>query len=1281
MAALVLTIATRTAAAALQAYAARAISGLFAPDREGPRLQDLRLQSSTEGAALPIVYGRARLAGQIIWAARFTETATTRSTGGGKGGGPKVTEYAYSVSFAVALGEGPIDGIGRVWADGRPFALDAVSYRLHLGAEDQLPDPLIEAVEGAGEVPAFRGVAYVVFEDFPLDDFGARIPQLSFEVFRSPATQGPRLETLARAVTLIPASGEFAYSTTVIRRDLGPGREQAENVNNARGRPDIEAALDDLQAQLPQCSAVMLVVAWFGDDLRCGACALRPGVETLDKTTRPQEWAVNGLSRAAAHVVSQADGRPVYGGTPSDPSVLEAIAALKARGFAVTLCPFILMDVPPGNAKPDPYGGAEQAAYPWRGRITCHPAPGLPLTPDKTAALAAQAAAFIGTCTPAHFSAAGTTVAYSGPAEWTLRRMVLHYARLAQMAGGVDGFLIGSELRGLTTLRDGAASFPVVTALQALAADARAILGPAVKISYAADWTEYRGHQPQDGTGDVFFHLDALWADANIDAVAIDWYAPLADWRDGLSHLDAQSWPSGHDLAYLDANVEGGEGFDWFYADDAARLAQTRTPITDAAHGKPWVFRVKDLASWWTSQHYDRPGGVESGAPTPWSPQSKPIWLTETGCPAVDKGANQPNVFYDPKSAESALPHFSSGARDDLIQRRALEALLSHWDPAAGHNPHSPVYDAPMLDVGRIHLWTWDARPFPDFPARTEVWGDGPNWRLGHWLTGRMGLAPLAAVVADIAARAGLADADAAALDGLVTGYVLDPPLTARQALEPLAAVHRFAARSRDGRLAFAPKDGPAVATLLRDELVLLDGARRLIRERADAAEQPLEARLRFLDETRDYRAAAALARSQEGRRPALALAAPLVLDHDGAERVARAWLASAAAEAETVRLALPPSALALEAGDLVALEGAGGLFRIRRVEDDLARDVLLERAAAGLGPALAGGEPGARGDPGGPPARPLGLVLDIPLLPAEFERGGPRVAAAAIPWPGAVAVSAGGDAAGLIERIRLLRAAAVGELLWDLYPGPLGRWDEGNYVQIRLTGRALASVDKPAALNGANAMALETAPGRWEILQFRQATLVGADVYEIRGLLRGLQGSNAEMGAPTAAGARLVLLDGASEPVALPDHERGVSLLWRFAAAGRALSAEDLYDLAAAYESLDLRPLSPVHVRGVRETVGVRFHWVRRTRIGGDDWAGLDVPLGEAEERYLFELLAGATPVWSAETTAPEALLSTAEEAALFPGGPHYAFAARVAQLSPAYGAGAAWAGTVHVG
>ena len=113
-------------------------------------------------------------------------------------------------------------------------------------------------------------------------------------------------------------------------------------------------------------------------------CEIRPGVETDAKSTEPYQWTVSGVTRDVAYVVSESGGRPAYGGTPADAAVVSAIQDLTARGFAVTFYPFIAMDVPAGNSLPNPYGGTGQPPYPWRGRITCDPAPGEVGTVDKT---------------------------------------------------------------------------------------------------------------------------------------------------------------------------------------------------------------------------------------------------------------------------------------------------------------------------------------------------------------------------------------------------------------------------------------------------------------------------------------------------------------------------------------------------------------------------------------------------------------------------------------------------------------------------------------------------------------------------------------------------------------------------------------------------------------------------------------------------------------------------------------------------------------------------------
>ena len=184
------------------------------PRIEGPRLKDFAVSTSSYGQPLPRHFGSVRAPGTIIWSSDLKETKET--SGGGKGR-PSTTTYAYSVSFAVILSSGPIDRVGRIWADGnllRGAAGDLKSsgrLRIHTGHGDQQPDPLLAAVLGT-ECPAHRGCAYAVFEDLALADFGNRIPGLSFELFagHGPWMLAPLMEPLGYfepSAVMLPLEG------------------------------------------------------------------------------------------------------------------------------------------------------------------------------------------------------------------------------------------------------------------------------------------------------------------------------------------------------------------------------------------------------------------------------------------------------------------------------------------------------------------------------------------------------------------------------------------------------------------------------------------------------------------------------------------------------------------------------------------------------------------------------------------------------------------------------------------------------------------------------------------------------------------------------------------------------------------------------------------------------------------------------------------------------------------------------------------------------------------
>ena len=148
---------------------------------------DLRIQTAQYGIPIPYVIGKQRVAGNVIWASeKRTYDIETKA---GKGGGPTVVSKGYKQDLAILICKGPIAGISRVWSnnkliiDGRTESKPLVGD-LYLGTDSQLPDVTIEAAEGVGNVPAYRGIAYIVLKDFDLGTSGA-LPNFSFEVLGS----------------------------------------------------------------------------------------------------------------------------------------------------------------------------------------------------------------------------------------------------------------------------------------------------------------------------------------------------------------------------------------------------------------------------------------------------------------------------------------------------------------------------------------------------------------------------------------------------------------------------------------------------------------------------------------------------------------------------------------------------------------------------------------------------------------------------------------------------------------------------------------------------------------------------------------------------------------------------------------------------------------------------------------------------------------------------------------------------------------------------------------
>lgn len=1232
------------------------------------RIDRLRLTGAGEGGAIGQIWGRMRVGGQVIWATEFTETVRRRRTGKGAPK-PKVNEYSYSVSLAIALCEGEILRVGRIWADGNEISARDLNLRIYVGSETQLPDPLVEAVEGTGRAPAYRGLAYVVIEDLELSPYGNRVPQFSFEVVR--AAQGPAVdaaETLSgavRGVALIPGTGEYGLAVTPVHYAEAPGRNRSANVHSPSGKTDFATSLEQLTQELPNAGSVSLVVSWFGDDLRCSSCRIRPKVEQKLRDGVGMPWRAGGITRASAQEVPKVDGASIYGGTPADASVIEAIRAIKTAGKDVMFYPFVLMDQVAGNALTDPWTGAgSQPTLPWRGRITLAHAPGQPGSTDRSAGAEAEVLAFFGMAEADDFSVAGETVSYHGPNDWGFRRFILHNAYLCKVAGGVESFCIGSEMRSLTQIRGAGDSFPTVAELKRLAVDCRSILGPQVKIGYAADWSEYSAYQAD---GNLYFHLDALWADPAVDFVGIDNYMPISDWRDGEIHADS-GFGSIYNPEYLRSNIAGGEGFDWYYDGPEGAEAQRRLPITDGIHSEPWVHRYKDLKSWWSNLHHDRLDGIRSVSPTGWVPGSKPIRFTEYGCAAIDKGSNQPNRFIDAKSSESGLPAWSNGQRDDLIQMQYLLATVSFWsDPQ--NNPVSSIYGAPMIDMDHAHAWAWDARPFPEFPGQTSVWSDGENYARGHWLNGRASNQPLAAVVRELCQRSGVDAVETGALFGLVRGFQQSDITTARSTLQPLMLAFGFDVFERDGLLMFRNRDARVIASIDAGDLAVspdLDGAIETVR--SSDAEMAGQVRLSFVDAQSSYET-----RSVETRFPdeeSLGVSQtdlPLALTRAEGLRTVERWLAEARVARDAARFALPKSRLDLGAGDVVRV--AGQRYRVDRVEQSEGQLLEAVRVEAGVYLPSDKADEAISVRPYVPPVPVLAVFLDLPLMTGQEVPHAPHVAVAAEPWPGSVAIWSSSEDAGY-ELNRLVAApATIGVTESPLMFHSPGLWDLGAPLRVRLSGGELSSASRLAVLNGANAVAIGDGSGsNWEVFQFAEAQVVAPETYDISIRLRGQLGTDGIVPSVWPVGSTVVLLDLGLAQIDLAQSSRGLARFYRVGMASRGVDDSNVTLLTEAFDGIGLRPYTVAHLRSVMQAGDVHLAWKRRTRLDGDSWQSGEVPLAEESEAYLVRVIQASSIVSEYTVTQPQFIYAAAMRAA---DGVSGVFQMAVAQISASFGPG----------
>jgi hypothetical protein len=1171
----------------------------------GPRLAELGVQTSTYGKVIPIVYGIMRIGGNIIWSLPIKETVTTStsSAGGvGKGGGGKVTQtatsYSYSVTLAIGICEGPVDEIMRIWADAKQLDLSQYVLRLYNGDETQVQDTLIQSIEGAANTPAYRGLAYVVIEDFPLADYGNRIPNFTFEVRKRAQHADYENETLEDMITgmvMIPGAGEFVYDTQTQYKIPGTqvgsnwvqqGSQERINMHNAAGKANALLALDQLQKTCPNVEWVSVVVSWFGTSMDAGTCTVLPGVEYQEGAiTSPDSWQVAGFTRGSAHQITLVSGSPQYGGTPSDNSILRYLDELIARGYKIAFYPLMFMDV---------------SGKPWRGELT---------------GSAANVSSFF-----------TKTNGYNA--------FINHYADLVK--DKVDAFIIGSEMKGLTKVTDTPGNYPAVNQLVSLAAAVKTTVGAGVKVTYAADWSEY--HHTDGG----WYNLDPLWASSNIDMIGIDAYFPLSD-----------APQSGYDIDSLINGWTSGEGYDWYYSDPE------RT--TQVSLSAPYAW--KNLSWFWSNAHVN-----PDSSTTGWVPESKKIWFTEYGFPSVDGAANQPNVFYDPNSSSSALPYHSKGRIDFMAQRAAHMATQIKWK------------DSTMVE--QMFIWTWDARPFPYWPDLTSVWSDGPAWKTGHWVQGKFGISSLAAIVSDLCQRAGIAT-NAINVNKLVSqleGFVINSQQTIRDTIETLQLAYFFDVVDSGGICKFVPRGGSQVMTIEEDDLAPVEGEMFSIK-RVQEVELPKRVNIVYLSRLINYQSLTQYSQREATlSRESMTLDLPIVFPDQIARNIADVTLYSLWMGRTSYQFYLAVKYARLEPSDVVGVIVDGTLHRMRIVSVTTSTPSLIKVQAVAedtsvfdfyASPANTGGLLQENRDI----ARTRLEFLDIPAFPDDVsEKGVLRLAAAGLSgnWTGSAIYRSDDNGANYSRLLDINAPAAIGTAITLLANGPVNVFDHTNSITVVLIGNSqLQSVTELAVLNGANAAMVGN-----ELIQFTTATLVEPGKYTLSGLLRGRLGSEWAT-ATHVAGERFVLLDSSLGRQIMASNVIGLNRHYKPVSFGSSLT--DTIAQEFSYSGVALKPYSPVHITGERDGSGnLSVNWVRRSRLGGNWLDGADVPLNETAELYEIDIMDGSDVVRTiGNITMPSATYSSANQVIDF-GSAQPSIAMKIYQMSGVIGRG--YAGTATV-
>lgn len=1254
-----------------------------AKDTTGPRITDRAVMSASFGEPIPRIWGAYRCAGTLIAAQNLVEHKRDTESGGKGGNSSTNTTYYYSSKFAVAFCEGPIKGINRIWADGKliagngaglydpatgqtdqstgvPYETKVGTYDQHmtiyLGDEAQTPDNELETFLGVGNVPAYRGICYIVFHWPSLEEFGNRIPQITAEIVVDGAQLSFDAGVIGIGADKLLGSWQFQGDGPDI---YGNSYWYAVGANN----PHTGSGAD------------RVAVAYAQNGTRLFSMDGNDAADILDNhfsSTNPDASgrAFRGSSagvflRALAPVCA---GRHVIGVlTTANRMYLSGRTA--GTDDAAIFTWVLLFDPPNASGMPN-----LNAAWCFRdssaGDIAAVCVSGKQSDNDKIYLIGGAGAETVvivvpsvwelmhGAVTvalPTHAGGWGFTL---GPSEMLVSRM-----RLIAGASGSDAQWLGTTgSSGAAVQGQGYCWFTL----------------PSIDTN-PLDQDQYSqliDGLPVDTRLCAYFPRNVVQAARDARDIAAGgglagawspWLARMGDqypygfmvaWNLGPGELTMPGGPDSASGAFIDLF----HGFTAVTKFDLDANSPELMAVFDA-YGEGLLPFTDEFAAgtYSVNSYYPRPCLVPIGVTGGFliffsmAETQNPTLLTDGGGAVIDAA--------------------------DHVSVRAFE-----WNPITRQMTQIGQIEGPY--VSRVHDLgeTGGYVPASVWPLASGNRGAGFTWYQGNDLIyyslgnqnkfvcakvgalDRQGDVGLDRIVSDICRSVGLTPGqiDVAGLASQrVIGFMIGNEMAARNALQPLQQAYFFDGAEIDGRLVFRFRNGVPHGALLEDDLAARaeDAAprTRLVETRQQDFDLPVYITFTYISQPRYFQPQSQvdqrLSRATSGKG-VTSVSVPIVMTDADARASLEKLLYQAWVEREKVQITAPIKAVQFDPSDVLTITWGGGTITANVFIEDatLGADGTIEITghftdAIAYVPAAPPYTTTPLPEPDFPVIEAMSLaVIDGPLLRDGDDAPGYYMAACGedAKWAGGVVYKSLDGGATYTAFVPFAAGGAtMGVAATALAAAPTHLvFDAANTVTVTLKNGTLASVTKVQVLNGANRAMLGS-----ELIGFTTATATSTPgQYVLSGLLRGCQGTEWAMGSH-APGENFTLLlrDGSVQSANASLGETGLLRELEPLSIGQQLG--DATPIAFTLANNRLKPLSPCHIRGSRDTAGnLTITWVPRVRIAPDWIDGAENAVDESDENYLVEILSGsgsgATVVRSFTEAVPTAVYTAIAQA-----------------------------------